>query len=67
MIILFMPWVVMPNHAHLLITPLVGVSALLHRLKGITAHAANRALARRGPFWQHESYDRLVREDGEFR
>ena len=60
-------WVVMPNHVHLLITPLTNVSALLRRLKGVTAYRANQAPMRKGPFWQHESYDRLVRDDREFR
>jgi REP element-mobilizing transposase RayT len=61
-------WVVMPNHVHLLMTPLTNVSALMHRLKGTTARCANRELCRAGtPFWQHESYDRLVRDAQEFR
>ena len=60
-------WVIMPNHVHLLITPRTSVSAVLHKLKGVTAREANRARARTGPFWQHESYDRLVRDEREFR
>ena len=60
-------WVIMPNHVHLLVTPLTNVTALMHRLKGITAREANRELCRAGnPFWQHESYDRLVRDTQEF-
>jgi REP element-mobilizing transposase RayT len=61
-------WVVMPNHVHMLITPLGSVSALMQRLKGVTAREANSQLGRSGtPFWQHESYDRLVRDAQEFR
>ena len=61
-------WVVMPNHVHMLITPLSNVSSLMQRLKGATAREANRLLGRSGtPFWQHESYDRLVRDAREFR
>ena len=61
-------WVVMPNHVHMLITPLSNVSSLMQRLKGATAREANRQLGRSGtPFWQHESYDRLVRDAREFR
>jgi REP element-mobilizing transposase RayT len=61
-------WVVMPNHVHLLITPLGDVSALMQKLKGATAREANKQLHREGkPFWQHESYDRLVRSTEEFR
>jgi REP element-mobilizing transposase RayT len=58
----------MPNHVHMLMTPPGNVSALMRRLKGVTAREANRQMGRTGtPFWQHESYDRLVRDDEEFR
>lgn len=61
-------WVVMPNHVHMLITPRIDVSALMRKLKGGTARRANLELGRLGkPFWQHESYDRLVRDGSEFR
>lgn len=59
-------WVVMPNHVHLLITPLIPVPKLMHSLKRFTAAGANRALNRSGRFWQDESYDRLVRNEHEF-
>ena len=61
-------WVVMPNHVHLLITPRVDVPILLRRLKGGSARQSNQLLGRTGqPFWQDESYDRLVRGADEFR
>ena len=61
-------YVVMPNHVHLLITPRISVSRLLNSLKSVTAKRANLLLGRTGePFWQDESYDRLVRNDEEFR
>lgn len=60
-------WVVMPNHVHLLITPQVDVPVLLRRLKGASARESNKLLGQTGrPFWQEESYDRLVRSAGEF-
>jgi REP element-mobilizing transposase RayT len=60
-------WVIMPNHVHMLITPRIDVPMLLRTLKGRTAKAANDSLNRRGQsFWQHETYDRLVRHDSEF-
>jgi putative transposase len=60
-------YVVMPNHVHLLITPLVPVSKIMHSLKKGTAREGNRILSLTGqPFWQDESYDRLVRNDLEF-
>jgi REP element-mobilizing transposase RayT len=58
----------MPNHVHLLLTPRVSVSKLLGSLKVATAKRANLLLQRSGqPFWQDESYDRLVRDGDEFR
>ncbi len=60
-------WVVMPNHAHLLITPRVDVPILLRQLKGASARQANQLLGQTGqPFWQDESYDHLVRDANEF-
>jgi REP element-mobilizing transposase RayT len=60
-------YVVMANHVHLLITPHVEVSRLMQSLKRFTAREGNRMLGLTGqPFWQDESYDRLVRDDTEF-
>ncbi|MGH9622790.1 MAG: transposase [Bryobacteraceae bacterium] len=60
-------YTVMPNHVHLLITPLVDIPKLMQSLKRFTARQGNRILSRGGqPFWQDESYDRLVRDDREF-
>jgi REP element-mobilizing transposase RayT len=58
---------VMPNHVHLLITPLVPLSKLQQALKGFTAREANKVLNRTGhSFWQRESYDHWVRDAEEF-
>jgi putative transposase len=55
-------WVVMPNHVHLLILPLVPIPALMKWLKGSTSRGANRILGRTGqPFWQDESFDHYLR------
>jgi putative transposase len=60
-------YVVMANHVHLLIRPLIAPDRLLKSLKGATARAANRLLGRTGePFWQKESYDHCVRNRIEF-
>jgi REP element-mobilizing transposase RayT len=60
-------YVVMPNHVHLLMTPLVEVSKVTQSLKRFTAREGNRILGLTGvPFWQDESYDRLVRNKAEF-
>jgi putative transposase len=59
-------YVVMPNHVHLLITPLVAPPTIMQSLKGFSARDANLMLDRTGlPFWQRESYDHWLRE-GEF-
>jgi putative transposase len=60
-------FVVMPNHVHLLLTPQVVLPRLTRTLKSFTAKRANQALGLTGrPFWQEESYDRLVRNQKEF-
>ncbi|MGB9776618.1 MAG: transposase [Anaerolineae bacterium] len=72
---------IMPNHVHLLIDmqgipdpppqrPRQTFTALSHAmylLKGRTAHACRKALGGSGPFWQHESYDHVVRNETELR
>jgi REP element-mobilizing transposase RayT len=39
---------------------------IMHSLKSWTASQANRLLGRSGQFWEHESYDHVVRGDEEF-
>ena len=60
-------FVAMPNHVHVLLTPAIPLPQLTKSLKGITAKRANAMLGLTGrPFWQEESFDRLVRNEGEF-
>ncbi len=56
-------WVVMPNHGHVLLTPLEGVHLpdIMHSIKSYTANEANKILGRSGQFWQIESFDRYIR------
>ena len=56
-------WVVMPNHGHILLTPLAGhhMPDVMHSIKSYTAQQANKMLGRSGKFWQHESFDRYIR------
>ena len=59
-------WVIMPNHAHLLIRHLVPIPVLMRWLKGSTARSANRILGRTGqPFWQDESWDHYLRRSSQ--
>lgn len=56
-------WVIMPNHAHILLVPNEGehLDKILHSIKSYTAQKANKLLGRSGQFWQHESFDRYIR------
>lgn len=70
----------MSNHIHLLIDQqgipdppprrdgkhYTALSRALRLLKGKSSALCNHALGRRGAFWQHESYDHVVRNAGEF-
>lgn len=57
-------WVIMPNHAHVLLTLLANnhLPEIEHSIKSYTAQQANKLLGRKGQFWQHESFDRYIRD-----
>jgi putative transposase len=50
------------HETHSVQSPLTQV---MHSIKSYTAHEANKLLCRHGPFWQRESYDHWVRDEGE--
>jgi REP element-mobilizing transposase RayT len=56
-------WCIMPNHVHVVFSPLPphSVSEILKSWKGFTARRANQLLNRNGPFWGVESFDHLIR------
>ena len=63
---------IMPNHAHLVLTPYessdtadYSLTKIMHNIKRNSANHANKTLGRTGAFWQHESYDHFVRDDAE--
>lgn len=63
---------IMPNHAHAVFTPLektdgqyYSLTEILHSLKRNSAKQANLLLGKTGPFWQDESYDHFIRDEGE--
>jgi len=61
-------WVLLGNHVHALLTPLIPPSRLTASLKGATARQANKLLGRTGEaFWQAECYDHWIRDEEEFR
>lgn len=57
-------FVVMPNHVHVLLTPMYGfeLEDILHSIKSYTANEINRLLKQAGQLWQRESYDHVVRD-----
>ena len=56
-------YVIMPNHVHVLLSPLdkYDLDKILHSLKSFTAHEINKKLALQGSIWMDESYDHIVR------
>ena len=62
--------VVMPDHVHMILSPLrdlhgdiFGLAEIMGGIKGASAHSINRFLKRKGHVWQDESFDRLLRSD----
>ena len=61
--------VVMPDHAHLIFTPLVdeqnrqvcSLAVITNAIKGASAHKINKLLNRKGRVWQPESFDHVLR------
>jgi REP element-mobilizing transposase RayT len=65
--------VVMPDHVHLLLTPLrdekgwpYGLPAILKALKGTSARSINKLSGSCGPVWQEESFDHVLRSQESF-
>jgi len=44
----------------------VVLASIMQSLKGWTAHQCNLALDRKGQFWQHESFDHVIRDQTEW-
>jgi REP element-mobilizing transposase RayT len=60
-------YVIMPNHVHVLLDPIVPLKKLTSGIKGVSARDANARLGRTGkPFWQDESFDHWIRGPGQF-
>jgi len=61
--------VIMPEHVHLLLTPLrdeqgwpYGLPSILKALKGASARTVNKLTGSHGPVWQEESFDHVPRK-----
>jgi putative DNA methylase len=60
-------WVVMPNHVHVLTTPLGrSLSDIVQNWKSFTSRSINNLLSQRGTFWAPEYFDRVVRDEVHF-
>ncbi len=61
-------WVVMPNHAHVLVT--LRHDALLEQevgaWKSVSSRRINAQLGRHGTLWQEDYFDRLIRDELHF-
>ena len=62
-------FVVMPDHVHLLFTPLWDenkerfcLAEIMSGIKGVSAHRINREIGRQGHIWQREFFDHVVRK-----
>ena len=60
-------WVVMDDHVHVVGATLTDepLELLVHSWKSFSAHRL-MAGGRKAPVWQHEPFDRLVRDESEF-
>ena len=61
-------YVIMPNHVHVLLSP-VGdnqVQTIVGGWKTFSAHEINKMLNQTGSVWERESFDRMVRNDEDF-
>lgn len=70
---------IMPNHVHIILKPYEKeipesgelkfrqyiLTEIIGNIKSYTATMANKILNRRGAFWQHESYDHVIRDEKE--
>ena len=68
---------VMPDHVHMLFEPQVknedsagatlfwSVGEILQAIKSSTAHRINKAAEARGPVWEKESFDRVIRSESD--
>ena len=62
-------WCVTPNHVHAVFQPAHyhSLAEIVHSWKSFSAKGINRAMERRGAFWQREYYDHLIRDERDLR
>ena len=64
--------VVMPDHVHILLTPLEipnlgyhSITTIIHSIKSYSSIEANRLINRQEVFWQREYFDRIIRSESD--
>jgi len=62
-------WVIMPNHAHIMLRPYDGhsLAGIMKRVKGISARKINLLRGQSGTVWQGDYFDRYIRDEDDFR
>lgn len=60
-------YVIMPNHAHMIVRPLhwtaQPLESILKSWKQFSSTQINREIGSKGALWQEESYDRIIRDE----
>ena len=59
----------MPDHLHMLLTPYetTTINRELWRLKSVSGHEIAKIRQEKGPIWQREYFDRIMRSDEDIR
>ena len=62
-------WTIMPNHLHVIASPVAGQSMkdVVDRWKSITAHMIAKTSGMAAPIWQRDHYSRIIRTPEEYR
>lgn len=59
-------FVIMPNHVHILICPVIDIGIIMKGLKGVTAREINKLLGRQGKLWQRNYFDIMIRNYNDY-
>ena len=61
-------FIIMPNHVHILLSPLGNINVLdnIGKIKRFTSTQINKTINREGKIWQKGVFDRIVRDSLEF-
>lgn len=62
-----MATMVMPDHVHILLSPIgnISLSRIMKGIKGVSAKKLNIKRGESGSIWQNEFFDRIIRDENE--